>query len=298
MGGKQPVASIGSGPSGSDDFQVYSARPDVRFLSRGVQPPSQVYVATGDDIVVACASSAANESVIFSYRLLRADGLIILGQFAVRPASNRLVTTYQESLAEGFLLSVSCRATVASTRGVTFVRVSLTDPALGNGQPSYVLFADYVTNQMSPAHPNGRVLAPTEGPGNIRAVIAGSPPAGTDCQIAVPTNARQRILSFFCSLTTGAVAGNRQPLIQLSSAGVGVFTAPFNAVVVAGTFVQMTAAPASQNVPAAGGFLFAPVPVNFVLQPAGVIATLTNGILAADQYANVQMLVEEWLDDT
>jgi hypothetical protein len=277
---------------------TFTRKPDgVSFLRRAVQPPSFVYVENEDDIAVACASSQTAETVTINYRLLRFDGQIIEGQFAVSPASNRTVKNYSESLAEGFLLSVSARASVATTRGQTFLRVFLTSPAFGGNLPSYMLFADYVTTQMAPAHPNGRVLSPSESSGNLRIVTGSNPAAGADCQINVPTNARWRLQSFFCTLSAGAAVANRQPFIQIASGGFGVYTVPFNAVVTAGQFAQLTAAPASLNVPSVGQFLFAPLPNDFKLIPVGTISTLTTAIQIADQYANVQMQVEEWLDN-
>ena len=165
-----PVLPLGSQPD-TDNFQVYTQRPVVRFLKQGVQPPSQVYVTASDNIQVGCASSQVNEAVTITYRLLRADGELIEGQFIVHPPADRSIKVYSEDLAEGFLLSVSCKAAVATTRGQTFVRVFLTHPELGAGQPSYMLMADYVTTAMAPAHPNGRVLAPSEGPGNRRQIL-------------------------------------------------------------------------------------------------------------------------------
>jgi len=297
VGRKIPVAAIGAAPASADEFQIYTARPDVRFLSRGVQPPSQVYVSVGDDIVVGCASSVANETVTVSYRLLRFDGELVLGQFALHPKSDRSLTVYSESLAEGFLLSVSCKAAAATTRGQTFVRVFLTDPAFGPGQPSYMLMADYVTTAMAPAHPNGRVLAPTEGPGNIRSVAIAAPGAGADFGAPVPVNARWRLISAEALLTTSAAAGVRTALLDIQVPGGGVFVCP----------------PQQNQNPSVGQFYYAHSIVQYagsvaignfwavspgiILPTGGAIVSVTLNIGLADQWSNIILMVEEWLDN-
>jgi hypothetical protein len=294
---KPPVAPLGADTQTASDFTIISRAPAVRFLSRGVQPPSSVYVGVNDDLIVGCATSQTGETVTISYRLLRTDGLIILGQFTVSPPNTRAVTTHIESLAEGFLLSVSCKAAVATTRGQTFLRVFLSDPALGGGQPSYMLMADYVTTQFAPAHPNGRVLAPSEGPGSTRTVTGTVPGAGFAPSLNVPLNARWRIKIIQATLTTSAVAGNRQVQLNLF---------------INGTFI--TPGPPEVNVPPSNtSFCFCtPVrtvpiqtpavqwlalPDGMIMLGADQISFLTASLSGTDQWSAITTSVEEWLDN-
>jgi len=294
-----PVKDIlppGSQPE-SDTFKVYSATPGVRFLSRAVQPPSQVYVEQSDAIAIVCATSATGEAITVNYRLLRADGQVILGQFIVRPPNTRAVTYYAEGLAEGFLLSVSCRAAVATTRGQTFARIYLTDPVLGAGQPSYVLLADYVTTQTSPAHPNGRVLSPVEGPGNPAHYQIVAPGPGNDWAIFVPANARWIVRGIYSILVTSVAVANRYVSVEFISGGGGAYVGNADKVQPAGrTCIYAGAALTPNLVPIATRGSF-PLPPSMPLLPGGLIRSITDALAAADVWTPTDLLVEEWLDN-
>lgn len=288
---------LGSPPASADDFKIYSFQPNVRFLTRGVQPPSNVYVGVNDDIVCTCASSQTNETVTVSYRLLRFDGQVVLGQFQVHPNNLRTVASHSEDLAEGFLLSVSCNAGVATTRGQTFVRIFLTDPALGGGQPSYMLMADYVTTAMAPGFPFGRVLAPTEGPGWIRTVTLANPPAGTDWLFNLPLNSRWRPICFNGQLATSAGGVNRIVRLQVTSGGSFVWIASAQASQAPSQFVNYCGA--QQQIPILADTSENPInlPVGLILVTAGVIASNTALIGVADQWSLLALEVEEWIDN-
>lgn len=297
MTDKTPVVPVGAAPATAEHFRIASQKPAVKFLSRGVQPPSQVYVGVNDDLFVLFASSVPNEIITIAYRLLRFDGEIVLGQFTLNVAATFTTFSYSEGLAEGFLLSMSVRSERATTRGRTFVRVFLSDPALKVGFPSQMLFADYVTFAMAPAHPNGRVLAPTEGPGHVYEVPFANTGAGNEINIVVPANARWRLNTITSTLTTSAVVGARR-------ANLDAF-APGSAVYFGG---------AGQTQGASAGFIYTwaagvppmfdgvtsvtqPLPDDFILPPNAVIHTATGGLNAGDAWTNTVALVEEWLDN-
>jgi hypothetical protein len=297
MGKKIPVVALGSPPPSADEFQIYTAKPDVRFLSKAVQPPSQVYVDVGDDIVVSAASSQVNEAVTVSYRLLRFDGELVLGQFQIRPPSNRSVITYQESLAEGFLLSVSCKANIATTRGQTFVRIFLTDPALGSGQPSYMLMADYVTTQMAPATPGGRVLSPAEGPGWSRSLSFASPGAGNPWIVSVPLNARWRIKNFFATFGTDGVAGNRSIGVAILQNGLFTYGALATQVQGPSLNVSYCGAALTPHTGAVAGISQLPIPPDLTLLGNDKIESLMFTFDPGDLWTTQNFAVEEWLDN-
>ena len=286
------------GPSPAEDtFTVYSHKGNVRFLSRAVQPPSAVYVDVDDVLQVGCASSQTGEVVTVSYRLLRADGELIKGQFQLFPQNTRAVVTKQEPLAEGFLLSVSCRAAVATTRGQTFVRVFLTDPALGGGQPSYMLMADYVTTAMAPAHPNGRVLAPTEGPGWPHNFNPATPGVGLNWSAQVPANARWAIKSCFFNFNTDGTAGNRDVGILILSGGTIVWEG----------FAIQTVGPTAATQYGAGRLtpwttanpdaIQLALPPDVALLSFGQIGSVFTNNGPGDQFSGIGIQVEEWLDN-
>jgi hypothetical protein len=294
--GASTVLPLGTTPT-SDTFVVESVKPNVGFLKRGVQPPSNVYIETSDQLIVGVATSAIGEVLTVSYRILRYDGIVIHGQFTISPPSTRTVTIHAEPLTEGFLLSMSCKAAVATTRGQTFVRAFLTKPSLGAGQPSYMLMADYVTTAMAPAFPNGRNITPVEGPGNPRSISVTPPAAGADWLLRVPVNARWKVRALTATLSASAAVANRFPSFALSSAG--------NTVSDSGTLVALTA---NQSVIYNGMAIPSPatrptffdilsIPPDLSLLANDLIQSNTVAIQAFDQWTGISVAVEEWLDN-
>lgn len=297
MTDKIPVPPVGAAPATAEHFQIATQKPAVKFLSRGVQPPSQVYVAISDALQVSAASTIDGETVTVSYRLLRVDSELVLGQFTVATGIVRTIGTHIEPLAEGFLLSVSCSAKLANTRGQTFARVFLGSPPLGAGQAAQVLFADYITTQISPAHPGGRVLAPTEGPGNVNGIRGQNPLAGFEVVFSSPSNTRWRLISLTATLTTSATAGNRIAGLDLFASGFAFLFGGAN----------QAQGPSAGFIYTWGGglqFLFDGISAvqepslnNLILPASSVIETATRNLKVDDQWTNATVLVEEWLDN-
>jgi|SRR6267142_687589 len=297
---KPSGGTFGLDPS-VEPFKIYTAKPTVKFLRQGVQPPSQVYVSINDNLVVSCATTTTNEVVTVSYRLLRADGELVMGQFNISPANNRSIAVHSESLAEGFLLSVSLKAAVARTRGQTFCRVFLTDPVLGPGQPSYMLMADYVTTAMAPGHPNGRVSAPSEGPGNLTGIFIAPPAPGQQISFETPVNTRWLIRGIIGVLTTDATVFDRQPIILIANPPTYDYEGQVLDGQPASSVRHYSWAP---NVP----YLFSgptvnqeqtvmPIPSPSILFTNGVLQTAVPGMSPTDQWQGASVAFEEWLDN-
>lgn len=294
-----PVSTVlppGSTPD-NDTFRIASLPANIGFLKRAVQPPSDVYVETSDVLVVGVATSQNNEVLTVSYRLLRFDGVVIHGQFTISPPNTRAVTIHSEQLAEGFLLSMSCKAATAVTRGQTFVRAFLTKPSLGQGQPSYMLMADYVTTAMAPAFPNGRVLAPTEGPGSPVVTQIGNPVAGNDFAITVPPNARWKLKSFAALFITAVGGGNRYPALITVRGAFGSWFGFANQFQAGGNSVQYGASCMTPGSAVSTQFSTLPLPLDLQLLGGDLFETQTLGISAGDQWQRILLAYEEWLDN-
>lgn len=290
-----PIAPLGGPSPAEETFKVYSKTSLVRFLTKAVQPPSALYVDTSDVLQVGCATTQTNETVTISYRLLRSDGQLVKGQFQLFPTNSRALVVKQEPLAEGFLLSVSCKAARAATRGQTFVRVFLTDPALGGGQPSYMLMADYVTTAMAPAHPNGRVLAPIEGPGALATPAVSSPGAGLEWTVNVPLNTRWKVWGIIFQLVTSAAGSTRIASVTYNT-GIGQSATSWATTgQPVSTHGLYDASDASQWSPQPPTLQHISLPQSFMLESGCQIHSLTANIDPGDQYALNALVVEEWL---
>ena len=271
----------------------------VTWQMKRLAPPSPLYVGVDDTLRVLAATSQSNEVVTIGYRLLRAaDGVIVPGQFTVAPASTRAVKTATQQLAEGFLLSVSCTAAVATTRGQTFVRVALAPAALGASLSAQQLMADYATTAMASAYPNGRVLSPSEGPGWINAPTV-NPAVGTDFTITVPTNARWRLLGGSFELQTSAAAANRLVEIRVLQNLPIIFRCAVKGTVTASQLGFINVAPGSWDTLTVGIAVSMTIPIsqNIILLPGGSIQSVTTNLQGGDSWVNVQAQVEEWLDN-
>jgi hypothetical protein len=273
----------------------------VSWQLKRIPPPSPLYVSVDDNLVASAATSQTNEVVTVNYRLLRAsDGVIMPGQFTVAPPSNRSITVQSQALAEGFLLSASVRAAVATTRGQTFVRAFLGAGPFGAGQPSYMLMADYATTAMAPAHPNGRVLSPTEGPGWLRTGSAAQPAAGANWFLGPPANARWRVQTFQAGYQTSAAAGNRIVNLQIQQILSAVAYYGAQNVTQAPGLNVFYSGSAGQPIPAPPpGIINLPFPAGLIL--SSVDGDLITPVVAfqdtADQWTKPFALIEEWFEN-
>lgn len=291
------------GPMQPSDYTQAGPHNVVSWQLKRLPPPSALYVTADDFVVVSAATSQANEVVTVNVRRLDAhDARPHLEQLVIAPTFNRALVTKSKPLAEGFILSISCQAAIATTRGQTFVRVALGNAALGVNQPVQMLMADYVTTAMAPAHPNGRVLTPAEGPGNVYSVTPANPAPGADWQITVPANARWRVQSGNAFLQTSAAAGNRVPQIQIVQGSARTWLMATPAAIAASTLVEAVVGPGLVASTVFGALVQLPIPQNVILRgsnPSGAdfIGTTTSGLLVADQWSNTFLSVEEWLDN-
>lgn len=295
-----PAASGGTYIPPEDTFEIHTATPAVRFITQAAQPPSNLYISMGEALQINAASSQANEAITVTYRLLLANGSLHSGQFVMQVTSNRAVNTHSEQLAEGYLLSVSCQAASATTRGQTFARLFITKTAIGAGVPSYVLMSDYVTNQITAGFPNGRVLAPSEGPGNIRGIASSVLVANQEWVFACPTNARWRPISIDGQLQTDATAGTRSSFLDVTVSGLGMWSLAM--VTAQGpsttTNVNITSGVTNFADTVAGKTYKAlPMPTGLFVLAGGQLNSATTFVGPSDIWLGVNMQVEEWLDN-
>jgi hypothetical protein len=296
----QPGASGGTYIPKSDTFEILTAEPLVKFLTRAVQPPSTVYITNRDALQVSAASSQAGEALVVSWRVLKADGHVAFSQFTMPISSDRALNLHKENLPEGFLLSLSCKAAVATTRGQTFARIFLTTSGLGGGQPAAMLMSDYVTTAMAPGFPNGRILAPSEGPGNLRVVPVANPAFGQDWNLTVPTNARWRFVYARATLNTDASAAQRFVQFDISSTANLFYIV--NGDDPAGgpgpnSGGNFSAAAINRPHIASSGQSMFQVPPDLYMLAGGIMQTATINIGPGDTWVNIGVLIEEWLDN-
>lgn len=291
-------------PKQDSDYTPAAQSQVVSWQLKRLTPPSNLYVTVDDVLRVGAMTLQANEVVTISYRLLRAaDGKVVFGQFTTGTLTSNVLAIKDQSMAEGFLLSVSCKAAVATTRGQTFVRLFLNPKALGAGQPGFMLMADYVTTAMAPGHPNGRILSPTEGPGWVHSAQYTNPARGHDWgETDISTVARRRLLSVSAVLVTSATAGSRFPRLQVLDNALNIVAEWTATTAIApSTTVKVVWSPAPAFVPEVTTDLKTPLPDNFILPVGYSVQVTTNGLdtnaATGDAWTNIFAYYEEWLDN-
>lgn len=279
------------------DYSPAGPANDVSFLFKNTVPPSNLYIMRDDQLQVNVATSQSGEFVTVNARILEPSGNIKDNQFIVAANGNRVPVSKVFALAEGYLLSLSAVANNAFTRGQTFVRVIINRGASGTGQAAQLLLADYVQTSVSAGYPGGRVLHPLEGPGNMTTAVMTNPGAGADWTISNPGNTRWRISSLNGVLTTSAVVANRDVQLQVLQSGVLVWVGQATAVIAASTAANVSAAGLPSTPTVLATDIFLPMPPALILGTNGTVRVVTANIQAADQWTNMFISVEEWLEN-
>jgi hypothetical protein len=299
----------------------------VTFGFDKVEPPSPLYVQRDDILLLQVFTTVlAQETVNFNVRLLQvpflqggqpsdeaesapegktiSQGNIISLQKSVINANPYSVVFVQMALTEGYLLAVAANPQGATQRGQTFVRCAVIRAGLLLTPLSsfQVLFADYVTGDGPTGWPGGRIVGPTEGPGRIYQISVGNPAAGADWTTQFSAFARDRIICANAQLLTSAAAGNRLPRAQIvDGSGNLVFQGSPTQAIVASTTAQVSFYPdplaSVVDVTTVAVALPGQDTIGAANAATGAIfRTNTLGILAGDQWSNIHILVEEWLD--
>lgn len=307
-----------------DDYQSPSIANFTQFGFSNVNPPSQLYVQRDDTLVVEGWATRLTHTLQVTARILMApfptggqpgspnprdtppgpgstntiQTVTALLQVAAANASTQALSI---PLPEGYLLSVAVveQSANAPTRGVCFCRAFISRGPTQVVGPfaARALFADYVVSNGPIGWPEGRVLAPTEGPGDLRAITVGNPAAGADWTFTIPANTRMRIQSIGMTFVTSAAAGNRCPRIMLSDGGNPYWRGVPQAVQAASLTIGIYSAPAVCTSVVSANTLNIALPNNLVMLAGQSIQSATSGLDVGDQYSQIVIEVEEWVDN-
>ena len=268
--------------------------PRVTFRTLDILPPASVYVGPDDSIVLKARNNSIATTVLFSYRLLRPDGVLQPMQESFAVAGNSSVQTKIIKPSEGYLVSASATSTVGQ-RGILWFEAFLQrgigsqDTTLGQ-----VLIADYVTSLDSLGYPQSPLRSSITPPGVVGAAGPTLFAAGVDANIALGANTWWKLRSFYGKLTCSAAVATRAPSLVVSSAagGTAFIRMPSFATVVASSVTEFTWAPGASalsvnNVQSMG------FPQDFVLSQFGFIFTRTTALQAGDVWSDVTLVTEQ-----
>jgi hypothetical protein len=260
---------------------------------------SPIYFTGEESLKLSVQNAAAGVTVTITGRFL-ALGETRASPFkeTLTPATDRTVSSKVIPLTSGWLLGVQAIVSAGSPLvGQTFARLSLMHGNTSAAEELLTLAADCITTKQPLAYPGSGILHSTDGAGALRSVTGSTPAVGAEISEAVPTGARWKVIAIGTVLTTSAAAGNRTPNILLDDGTNYLFQQSVGANVTASQAQKLSWAPGvviSLGVTPNG--MSANIPAEMMLGAAGRVRTLTNGILAGDQWSAPQILVCEWIE--
>ncbi len=201
------------------------------------------------------------------------------------------------TLTGGWLIGLDISVSSGPTfRGQCYVQCFLSMDGVANE-----LFADYISTGYNPSWPNGRIVAPTEGPGYVYNVAPANPAPGTDVKVLVPTGARWKVRSIFAKLTTDANVATRTPAFLIRDSGLvnNVIFFPNFPGFGTGTTSGLNLFPGYPVIDTAyDGNQFArqPLPLDLILPAGYAIETSTANIQVGDRWSIPSLIVEEWIE--
>jgi len=270
--------------------------PLVTFNASQVGPPSGVYVAADDQVIVAMRSPSVISTLTASARLLTPAGLIVTTPLMLtQQTSGSAYFTAKLEQTEGFILSVTVFGAAAS-RGQCFCKVYIQrSPSGGAGVVSHLLVQDYVTADDYLGYPQSPCSSSLEGRGWLHQVVVASPVAGSDWLLTVPAGVRWRLKHVVAILVASAAASNRIPVLRIGlAAASNLVDMPAPSTITASQNVVLTWGEGLVSASVAGNQVQS-LPAETILLPGGTIGTSTAGLLAGDQWSGIGVNVEEWV---
>jgi hypothetical protein len=198
-------------------------------------------------------------------------------------------------MAEGYILSVSATSANALSRGQTIAKAFLTRGAANIQSGAFLLFSDYVAGGQQTGWPGGRQLNSIEGPGFTHSIQQGSPAAGADWNFGA-SPLRRAVKSFAATFITGAAVANRNIEIIVDDGVNVVWRTSVPVAVPASSTVTVSACQSNAPTGVVPGDLTVLIPPGLVLPPLWRLRSNTQNIQALDQWSNIWLNVEEWVD--
>jgi hypothetical protein len=270
--------------------------PLINYATQNVPPPSNLYVTINDSLQVTL-SGLGFFVCLLELRTLLPNGSIAITEEQFQSPGTKAPASFQFRLTEGFLLSVAVfPKTGQPTRGSLFAIISLIRGQAAATATVYSLTHGYI-GQLSPLFwPSPRTDVPTAGAGMIQQTVVTNPAAGADWIYQTVALTRQRIQSISAQLVTSAVVANRQVQINLPSGAISGFIAPSPSVQPASTTFRYSFVPGLNSIALLANLVVVPLPPNLVVNFSQTIRTNTTLIDAGDQWQNIVVLSEDWLD--
>lgn len=276
---------------------IETLRREVHFERRNLQPATTLYVTVEDRLRVLIFNSVAGAEVDLQLRMQMPDGQVIPYVRQLLPSSNRASNSFEQDLAEGFLLDCSVSTPTAGLRaGACYVVVQIIRGTGANAIVVRSLLANYVTTGMSVGWPEGPSASSVQGQGVVLAVPVSNPAAGADWTVTVPTGARWQVQGVTATLATSATVATRVPQFEIRDAGGVLLYTQGGASVAAGVAASQFSWTGGVPQQANNQRAIEPLPDFCWLAQGMAIDTTTASIQVGDQWSSIRILVVEWIE--
>lgn len=273
--------------------------PTVSFATSNILPPSSVYLAADDGLVLAVRAPQLNANLQVDLRILTPQGIVIPHQFLYN--LNTVGSTDSIELlpqTEGFLLSAAIATVDIAQRGMCFVRMVIRRGIGGDSTLNgSTLIQGYVTKTDWLSFPFATLEPSRSGRGQLETVNFVAVNPGSDLFVSVPLGTSWIVRAVSARLTTTAVAGTRFPVLRCPSG----FTAnqfgwPSAAGIGPSSQVQITWAPGATAL-AVGPVQTAGLAADLELNSNFSIRTNTTGLDVFDAWDAASLFVERFIAD-
>lgn len=275
------------------------AFPAFGFARFNVNPTAPVYVGPADRIQLTVFNSRpVTTNITFFGRILRADGRVVTFAkdfIAVLAATSR---TFLYNVGEGFLLGAGF-SSLGAQRGDTYCSAVILSGDIGLTNFETVLCEGYLTGNSPLGWPQSDAITAAEGPGIQRQYQIANPGLGADwTDAAVPQQTKRRYVGVTARLVTSAAVGGRNPVLTLLSdvAALPIFEAAQAVGQNSSLTVDYVASSQSLISGLLTGVVALPLPPDLRNQTGAVLKVVTAGLLAGDQWSNIIVAVEEWVN--
>ncbi len=234
------------------------------------------------------------------------SGELLTEALEVRPFQSQFIANQQLALntaripiGSGWLLNVVVNTSTPQTPfGLLygFIRICR---GLGSSALAHTtLAAGYFSDRSDLYWPGGAVGDVLAGAGRTEAFGVGNPAAGADWTYTVFTHQRVKVIAVSALLTTAAAVANRAPRLIIDDGAVTLFEAPAAVAIPASQVVQHSwgagaGGPVTADNAAA---ISSPIPNDLFLTGGMRVRTSTGLLQAADQWSNIRLLLQEWVE--
>jgi hypothetical protein len=267
----------------------------IGFNVDQASPPTAAYVAVDDQLQVMVESASVNIDIHIYARVLLPNGKIVPNEWTAYASTGRVPALTYQSLAEGFLLSLTVACFSAVQSGQTYVRLTLMRGTQSVNGISQVLIAGYPYQQNVLSWPVSPAWPMSYGRGKMRVLSGTTPGAGQEISEVVPSGALWRLLALRFTYASSAAGAPRGVCVFYDDGATFYGTTQPQQLQAVSTAIAYSLGAGYHLFAGAATVINLPGLIDHYL-PAGFrIRTTTLGLDPGDQYSAIAYLVEEWL---